>query len=181
MSIGYSVGQRHILHGENLRRAGAELFLHLDQGHFQRWTFILVIMVLKFLNGTVWNYITPYSSGCNKAGWICDTDLKWFHVLNTFINVTVSISEMHTYKVFIYYNIYDSCKARTKFHHPTKRQKRVRPACQCHCWAVKACCELPAQIFQETEGHGCRETACTYAHVGHTLGWEEAETHREAT
>lgn len=57
----------------------------------------------------------------------------------------------------------------------TKFQKRIWPSCQGNNSAIEACCELPAQIFQEAEGLSNREAAVAHGHVGYTLWWGEAE------
>lgn len=57
----------------------------------------------------------------------------------------------------------------------TKFQKWIWPGCQGNNSAFEACCELPAQIFQEAEGFSNREAAVTHSHVGYTLWRDEAE------
>ncbi len=163
MPIGCSIGERHVLHGENLRGAGPEVFLNLGQGDLQRWTPFLVIMLLKFLNGTIWNKTIRQThdqliSSTTLAIYGLSTVLMTWH--------TALITHLMLNPI-------------TFICLPTKLQKWVWPACQGHCRVVKTRCEFPAQVFQEAEGCGSRETPCTYGHVGHTLGWEEATTQRD--
>lgn len=51
----------------------------------------------------------------------------------------------------------------------TKFQKWIWSVCQGNNSAIEACCELPAQIFQEAEGLSNREAAVAHGHVGYTL------------
>lgn len=55
-----------------------------------------------------------------------------------------------------------------------KFQKWIWPGCQGNNSAIEACCELPAQIFQEAEGLSNREAAVAHGHVGYTL-WRDEE------
>lgn len=61
----------------------------------------------------------------------------------------------------------------------TKFQKWIWSVCQGNNSAIEACCELPAQIFQEAEGLSNREAAVAHGHVGYTLWRDEAEQVRE--
>lgn len=61
----------------------------------------------------------------------------------------------------------------------TELQKWIWSSCQGDDGAIEACCELPAQIFQEAEGFSNREAVVAHTHIGYTLWGGEADQVRE--